>query len=89
LKVFLAKLRIYFANNIGRITTKADKVIIAASFLTGDAITWFAPYMNDRLTSNKEQLNPKTINYFSSFTYFEEKLNQLYRTVNEELDTIH
>jgi hypothetical protein len=89
LKVFLAKLRIYFANNIGQITTEADKVITAASFLTGDAITWFAPYINDRLTSVGDQYDPETINYFSSFKYFEEKLNQLYRTVNEELDAVH
>ena len=67
LKVFLAKLRIYFANNIGRITTEADKVMTAASFLTGDAMTWFAPYVNDRLTSNEDQYDPETINYFSSF----------------------
>jgi hypothetical protein len=54
LKVFLAKLRIYFANNAGRITTEADKVMTASSFLIGDAMRWFAPYVTNRLESNKE-----------------------------------
>lgn len=89
LKVFLAKLQIYFANNAGRITTEADKVMTASSFLTGDAMRWFAPYVTNRLESSEEQITPETINYFSSFAYFEEKLNQLYGTVNEELDAVH
>jgi hypothetical protein len=90
LKVFLAQLRIYFSNNAGRIVSEQDKVLTASSFLTGEAMRWFAPYVTNRLeAAHDEQLEPETANMFSSFAYFEEKLHQLFGTVNEELEAIH
>ena len=89
LKVFLAKLRIYFSNNSGRIVTEQDKVLTASSFLTGEAMRWFAPYVTERIENNDEQLSVETIQLFSSFAYFEEKLHQLFGSVNEELEAIH
>ncbi len=89
LKVFLAQLRIYFANNAGRIVTESDKVLTASSFLNGEAMRWFAPYVTERIENNDDQLSPETANLFSSFAYFEDKLNQLFGTVNEELEAIH
>jgi hypothetical protein len=90
LKVFLAQLRIYFSNNATRIVSEQDKVLTASSFLTGEAMRWFAPYVTSRIeTINDEQLEPETILMFSSFAYFEKRLHQLFGTVNEELDAIH
>ena len=88
-KVFLAQLQIHFVNNNKAIVSKTDKVLTASSFLTGEAMRWFAPYVTDRIENHDEQINPETATIFSSFAYFEEKLNQLFGTVNKELRSIH
>ena len=61
----------------------------ASSFLDGEAIRWFAPYVTSRIERSDNQLDPETTNMFSSFAYFEERLNQLFGMVNEELEAIH
>ena len=91
LKVYLAQIRLYFMHNSERLVTESDKVLAASSFLDGEAMKWFAPYITDwyQASGNDEQRNPETITMFSSYRYYEEKLNQLWGTVNEEIESVN
>ena len=44
---FLTQMSIYFSINIASIGSESDKVLAASSFLTGDAMHWFAPYVEN------------------------------------------
>jgi hypothetical protein len=86
---FLTQLRIYYSNNSTRILKETDKVLAASSFLTGDAMKWFSPYMENWLGDGTDQAELETVSLFTSFNYFKNKLKQLYGTINEELVAIY
>ena len=55
--------------------------MIAATYLRGDAQSWFEPYFSKQLDGDDD---PKTIKIFKSFDYYEEKLKQVFGNVDEE-----
>ena len=60
-------------NNATQLSTKADKILAALSFLTGDIINWFISYVNNWFINNPEQADLKTVILFSEFNYFKNK----------------
>jgi hypothetical protein len=68
--------------------SETDKVIAAASFLTGKAMEWFSLYIIDWFNGG-DRKEPETINLMTSLTTFIQKLNQLYGLINEELEAIN
>lgn len=45
LQPFLAQMQLYYAANPHLLAGEADKVLAASTFLEGDAMDWFEPYM--------------------------------------------
>ena len=55
--------------------------MIATTYLREDTQFWFEPYFSKHLDSNDD---PETIKIFKSFDYYEQKLKQVFRNVDEE-----
>ena len=81
LRAYLIQVKLVHSLNPGKYSTKANKVMIAATYLRGDAQSWFKPYFSKHLDSDDD---PKTIKIFKSFDYYEQKLKQVFRNVDEE-----
>ena len=58
-------------------------MILAATYLRGNAFAWFKPYLTDYLET-KETNKPKTDAIFASFYLFKEKLKQVFGIIDEE-----
>ena len=55
--------------------------MIAATYLRGDAQSWFEPYFSKHLDGDDD---PETIKIFKSFDYYEQKLKQVFGNVDKE-----
>ena len=68
LRVYLMQVKLVHSLNLGKYFTEANKVIIAATYLRGDAQSWFEPYFSKHLDGDDDS---KTIKIFKSFDYYE------------------
>ena len=67
--------------NPTKYANEANKVMIAATYLCGDAQTWFEPYFTKHLDRVKDS---ETARIFEDFDYFEGKLKQVFGNVDDE-----
>jgi hypothetical protein len=80
LRAYLMQVKLVHALNPSKYATEENKVMIAATYLRGDAQSWFEPYFSKYL-DGEDDLETKKI--FKKFDYFEEKLKQVFGNVDE------
>ena len=71
LRAYLIQVKLVYALNLLKYSSEPNKVMIAITYLRGDAQSWFEPYFSKQLDGDDD---PKTIKIFKSFDYYEEKL---------------
>ena len=81
LRAYLMQVKLVHALNPSKYSSESNKVMIAATYLRGDAQSWFEPYFSKQLDGDDD---PETIRIFKSFDYYEEKLKQVFGNVDEE-----
>jgi len=83
LRAYLAQVKLYIRLNPGKLDQQADRVMFASTYLRDGAFRWFEPYLNDYLDESKPNM-AETDRMFATFTYFEEKIKQVFGNVDEE-----
>ena len=68
LRAYLIQIKLVHSLNLEKYSTKANKVIIAATYLRGDAQFWFEPYFSKHLDGDDDS---ETVKIFKSFDYYE------------------
>ena len=68
LKAYLIQVKLVYSLNLEKYSTEANKVIIATTYLRGDAQFWFKPYFSKHLDGDDDS---KTVKIFKSFDYYE------------------
>ncbi|RYP42434.1 hypothetical protein DL768_010343 [Monosporascus sp. mg162] len=69
---FLTQARVYL--RLERIEGDADRILIVAGFLKGDALNWFEPTLRDYLENAKDDQETAIKKIFESYVNFEQKL---------------
>ena len=82
LRPYLMQIKLVHALNPPKYSgSESNKVMIAATYLRGDAQAWFEPYFTKFLDQEDDEETKKT---FKSFKYFEKKLKQVFSNMDEE-----
>lgn len=82
LRAYLMSVKLIHSLDPKKYDTETNKVLIAASYLRGDAQAWFEPYFTHHIEQDEDDKEAKKI--FSSFAYYESKLRQVFGNVDEE-----
>jgi len=81
---FLTQLRVYFKIYATSITTEVDKIYLAFTLLTGDALAWFQPIMDDYVDNNYLAQDDLTKEVFEAYGNFEDKLRAVFGDPDKE-----
>ena len=81
LRAYLIQVKLIHSLNLGKYSTKANKVIITIIYLRGDMQFWFESYFSKHLDKDDDF---ETVKIFKSFDYYEQKLKQVFGNVDEE-----
>lgn len=84
LQGFLTQLRTYHRFFPGKLSNDTNKVLHAATCLTGPALAWFQPMLNDYLTKSPDDLDDGLLKVFAKYSSFERALKGAFGTVDEE-----
>ena len=74
LRPFITQLDLYVRMNRSKLIFESDKVLLAATYLTGPAFDWFEPTLRDFQEKDEQYHNDNTTEVFSSFTEFKKRL---------------
>ncbi|RYP50282.1 hypothetical protein DL768_004165 [Monosporascus sp. mg162] len=69
---FLTQAKVYL--RLERIEGDADKILVVAGFLKGNALDWFKPTLRDYLENAEDDQETATKRIFESYPNFEQKL---------------
>lgn len=83
LRTFLSQLRVAFALHGAKYPDGPTRVTFVAQYLRGSAQAWFEPYLTDYY-SGKETREPDTEAIFKKFKNFEEAIQQIFGSLDEE-----
>ena len=81
LRAYLMQVKLVHSLNPQKYSTELNKVLLAATYLRGDAQSWFKPYFTKHLNGDDDEETKKV---FSKFAYYEAKLKQVFGNVDEE-----
>ena len=81
LRAYLMQVKLVHSLNPSKYSTELNKVLLAATYLRGDAQSWFEPYFTKHLDSENDDESKRI---FSKFKYYEAKLKQVFGNVDEE-----
>jgi Retrotransposon gag protein/Zinc knuckle len=81
LRAYLMQIKLVHALDPSKYASETNKVLIAATYLRGDAQSWFEPYFSKFLNGDDDE-EAKRI--FSKFAYYENKLKQVFGSMDEE-----
>jgi hypothetical protein len=81
LRAYLMQVKLVHALDPSKYASEVNKVLIAATYLRGDAQSWFEPYFTKHLEGSKD---PETKEIFADFDNYEDKLKQVFGNVDEE-----
>lgn len=84
LRGFLTQMRAYILYCSNELPNESDKVLCAASLLSGQALAWFEPMMRDFLTYTGGKQEDETKRLFGDYEEFEEALKGAFGDPNEE-----
>ena len=74
LRPFVTQLDLYIRMNRSKLALESDKVLLAATYLTGPAFDWFEPILRDFQDNSEEAQNDSTVETFTSYTEFKKRL---------------
>jgi hypothetical protein len=81
LRSYLMQVKLVHSLNPSKYASETNKVLIAATYLRGDAQSWFELYFTRHLDGDDDK---ETRAIFNKFTLFEAKLKQVFGSVDEE-----
>lgn len=84
LQSFLIQLKAYHKFFPTQFPNDQDRVLHAGGCLTGTALAWFRPIMQDYLNNGESRRDRETNDIFGTFGGFEEAITKVFGTVDEE-----
>lgn len=84
LRSFLAQMNLYFSANSSNIAVEADKVLAAATFLEGEALAWFEPYLRAWFEETEDERDDEITETFQAYSNFTDKLKSTFGEVDEK-----
>ncbi|PNH26214.1 hypothetical protein BJF96_g7149 [Verticillium dahliae] len=85
LQSFITQVRQYHKANEGQLKYWGEKVANASSYLKGDALHWFEPFIRDYSThTKKEDMKQATQDIYAGMNAFEEAIKGAFGDVDEE-----
>lgn len=84
LQSFLAQMNLYFSANSSSIAVEADKVLAAATFLEGEALAWFEPYLQAWFEETEDERDDKITETFTVYSNFTDKLKSTFGEIDEK-----
>jgi Retrotransposon gag protein/Zinc knuckle/WCCH motif len=81
LRAYLMQVKLVHALDPSKYASETNKVLLAATYLRGDAQSWFEPYFSKFLDGDDDEEAKRT---FSKFAYYENKLKQVFGSADEE-----
>jgi hypothetical protein len=84
LRSFLAQMNLYFSANSSSIAVEADKVLAAATFLEGEALAWFEPYLRAWFEETEDERDDEITETFTACSNFTDKLKSTFGKVDEK-----
>jgi hypothetical protein len=70
--------------NRERLTTKAERVLLAATYLIRLAFNWFEPFIWDYQEHEEDDQANKTNKIFTSYNAFKKQLKNTFSNINKE-----
>jgi hypothetical protein len=74
----------YIHINRERLTTEAERVLLAATYLTRPAFDWFKPFVRDYQEHKEDNQAPETDEIFASYNAFKKRLEDTFGDINKE-----
>jgi hypothetical protein len=87
LQAFLTQLRMYQKANNSQFKYWGERVANAASYLRGDALIWFEPYMREYASKDKDDISDEVQTVLGSINEFEKALRAAFGDVDEQRST--
>jgi hypothetical protein len=70
--------------NRERLTTKAERVLLTATYLTRPAFNWFELFIRDYQEHKEDNQAPETNEIFTSYDVFKKQLEDTFSDINKE-----
>jgi hypothetical protein len=70
--------------NRERLTTKAERVLLMATYLTRPVFNWFKPFIRDYQEHEEDNQAPETNKIFTSYNVFKKQLEDTFSDINKE-----
>ncbi|EHA47056.1 hypothetical protein MGG_17620 [Pyricularia oryzae 70-15] len=87
LKGYLVQVRTYQAFHLETFRSETEKVVHAATFLRGRALSWFEPLLQEWLDVPPEERRQEVTDIFSTFAGYERTLRSLFQEPDEKRQT--
>ncbi|EHA49657.1 hypothetical protein MGG_17020 [Pyricularia oryzae 70-15] len=87
LKGYLVQVRTYQAFHLETFRSETEKVVHAATFLRGRALSWFEPLLQEWLDIPPEERRQEVTDIFSTFAGYERTLRSLFQEPDEKRQT--
>ncbi|KAI7909302.1 hypothetical protein M9X92_011710 [Pyricularia oryzae] len=87
LKGYLVQVRTYQAFHLEIFRNETEKVVHAATFLRGRALSWFEPLLQEWLNVPPEERRQEVTDIFSTFAGYERTLRSLFQEPDEKRQT--
>ena len=84
LRAFLTQMDMYMKMNGERLSAESDKIVFAATYLTGAAFDWFEPFIRDFQENAERNQGDETKEMFEDYGNFKERL----RTTFGDIDAV-
>jgi hypothetical protein len=76
-------MQLYFAANAHLLLGEPDKVLAASTFLEGDAMDWFEPYVRSWFEETEDEREDEVNETFASYALFVRKIKSIFGEIDE------
>lgn len=83
LRTFLAQMNLYLSANAHTISGETDKVLASATFLEGEAMEWFEPYLRSWFEDIESDRDTDVNEVFASYADFIDRLKSTFGEIDE------
>ena len=84
LRAFLIQLDMYIHMNREKLITEAERVLLAATYLTRPAFNWFEPFVRDYQEHKEDNQANETDEIFASYDAFKKRLESTFGDIDKE-----
>jgi hypothetical protein len=84
LRSFLPQMNLHFSANSTSISVEADKVLAAATFLEGEALAWFEPYLRAWFEETEDEQDDEITETFQAYSNFTDELKSTFGEIDEK-----